>query len=189
MLTMLKDWKGTVEINGSEYTDIASAISRFKATETSTHIILRPVRNTQVNDAGSNVKSAQEYRITVKQYMTKKASPEFDFMEKYNHNIPMPLRTMIGTVERETRGMVYMKLHGDIYADVICNCMKCGRVITNKVSQYFGMGPECGGHNYVNPFSSEEELKQAVSSYKKQLQSITWEGWVIKSSILESEEL
>lgn len=127
------------------------------------------------------------YKITVKKYMTQKATPEFDFMAKWNNDIPMPLRTMVGTVEKETRGMVYMKLHGDIYAEKICTCMKCGRPLTNPVSQFFGIGPECGGHNYVNPFNSEEELKEAVSAYKKQLINTTWEGWVIKSAILEQD--
>ena len=126
-------------------------------------------------------------RITVRQYMTKPATPEFDFMERWNHNNPMPLRTMVGTVEKETRGMVYMKLHGDIYAEQICSCMKCGRTLTNPVSQYFGIGPECGGHNYVNPFNTEEELKAAVSAYRAQLQQITWEGWIIKSAIVDDD--
>lgn len=127
-------------------------------------------------------------RITVKQYMTKKATPEFDFMARWNNDNPMPLRTMVGTVEKETRGMVYMKLHGDMYAEKMCTCMKCGRTLTNPVSQYFGIGPECGGHNYVNPFNSEEELKEAVASYRKQLQEVTWEGWIIKSAITDGAE-
>lgn len=125
--------------------------------------------------------------ITVKQYMTKKATPEFDFMEKWNHNNPMPLRTMVGEVEKETRGMVYMKCHGEIYADKICTCMKCGRPLTNPVSQYFGIGPECGQHGYVNPFDSVEELQAAVASYKAEIRNITWEGWIIKSAIIDSE--
>lgn len=127
-------------------------------------------------------------KITVKSYMTKQATPEFDFMAKWNDNRPMPLRTMVGTAVKETRGMVYMKLHGDIYAERICTCMKCGRPLTNPVSQYFGIGPECGNHGYVNPFNSEAELKAAVSSYRKELQNIEWEGWVIKSAIIENED-
>ena len=117
--------------------------------------------------------------------MTQKASATFDFMEKWNNKISMPLRTMVGTVEKETRGMVYMKLHGDIIEERVRMCMKCGRVLTDPVSQYFGIGPECGGHNYVHPFNTDEELKAAVDAYKKQLRNITWEGWVIKSAITE----
>ena len=133
--------------------------------------------------------SAIEYLITVKKYMTRKATPEFDFMRKWNNDIPMPLMMMQGVVEKETRGMVYMKLHGTMYADVMHTCMKCGRPLTNPVSQFFGVGPECGGHNYVNPFSSDEELKAAVAAYRKKLVNITWEGWIIKSAITERKEI
>lgn len=124
------------------------------------------------------------HKIEVKSYMLKKASPEFDFMAKWNNDTPMPLKVMVGVVVKETRGMVYMKLHGDIFEERTCNCMKCGRTLTNPVSQYFGIGPECGGHNYVNPFDSEEELKAAVTAYRATLNKMTWEGWIIKSAII-----
>ena len=85
-------------------------------------------------------------RITVKSYMTQKSTPTFDFMSKWNNDIPMPLRVMYGTKIEETRGMVKMQLHGDILANEgpVDVCMKCGKLITNKVSRYFGMGPVCG---------------------------------------------
>lgn len=193
MLSMLKDWKGSVEINGVLYDSIQDALKiDSKTFSDSMRIVLHStVKNAsqRATVRSADVSDAVQYRITVKQYMTKKSSPEFDFMLKWNNDNPMPLRTMIGTVEKETRGMVYMKLHGDIYAEKVCTCMKCGRPLTNPVSQYFGIGPECGGHNYVNPFSSQEELKMAVSAYRKQLQDIQWEGWIIKSAITEKEEI
>ena len=127
------------------------------------------------------------YKIVVKQWMTKKATPEFDFMAKWNNNEPMPLRIMVGEKLQETPGMIKMSLHGDILEEKTQFCMKCGRPITNLVSQYFGMGPECGSHNYVNPFNSEEELKQSVNAYRQQIREIKWEGWIIKSAIQEME--
>ena len=127
-------------------------------------------------------------KITVKKYMTQPASPEFDFMAKWNNNNPMPLRTMVGTAVKQTRGMIYMQLHGDIISERVTTCMKCGRPLTNPVSQYFGIGPECGNHGYVNPFNTEEELRAAVSAYREQLHNITWEGWIIKSAIVEDEQ-
>lgn len=129
------------------------------------------------------------YKIEVKKYMLKKATPEFDFMAKWNNDNPMPLKIMVGTVEKETRGMVYMKLHGDILSEKTFRCIKCGKPLTNPVSQYFGIGPECGGHNYVNPFDTEEQLKAAVADYKVKLNNITWEGWIIKSAITNQEFL
>lgn len=100
----------------------------------------------------------------------------------------MPMVSMVGTIEKETKGMYYLKLRAAIIGDKMITCMKCGRPLNNPVSQFFGIGPECGRHNYVNPFNTEEELKEAVNAYKKELQKVTWEGWVIKSAITTMEE-
>lgn len=191
MIEMLKNWKGAVEIDGIRYDSINDATNAYNAKNSTIHIkLLASVENAaeDVVDVSDDVLD-DVYRITVKQYMTKKANPEFDFMAKWNNNEPMPMRTMIGTVEKETPGMVYMNLHADMYAEKMYSCMKCGKKLTNPVSQYFGIGPECGGHNYVNPFDSDEELKAAVNQYRKQLQKVTWTGWIIKSSIIEKEEV
>lgn len=187
MITLLKHWNGPVEINGTKFSTISEALDNCKEFPENINIKLYPknkVENTKVT-TNDNI----TYKITVKTYMTKKSTPSFDFMEKWNNDIPMPLRTMVGEKIRETRGMVYMKLHADILSEKTLTCMKCGKPITNSISQYFGMGPECGGHNYVNPFNNEEELKIAVDKYRKQLQNIKWEGWIIKSAIEEEEKL
>ena len=189
MLSLIKNWTGAVEVNGKHYDSIKDVI--FADLQLSGNVTIKLLSATRKAEKPANpviTARSNERRITVKQYMTRKASPEFDFMAKWNNDNPMPFRTMTGTVEKETRGMVYMKLHGDIWTEKICTCMKCGKVLTNPVSQYFGIGPECGGHNYVHPFNTDEELKQAVDAYKKQLQNVTWEGWVIKSAITEEEE-
>ena len=190
MIKMLEGWKGAVEVNGTKYDSINSVITSEKPFEGLIHIVLYPEVYTSQDDVENQVKSQDtEYRITVKKYMTEKSTSSFDFMLKWNNDVPMPLRTMTGTIVQETRGMVKMKLHGDIWAEKICTCMMCGRKLTNPVSQYFGIGPECGGHNYVNPFEDEKQLKAAVADYKKKLQAITWEGWVIRSAITEQEEV
>ena len=192
MLTMLKNWKGAVEINGTEYENIEKAITTANLTENVQMCIkLLPVKKSENLRTGSekNEDTKQVYRITVKKYMTQKATLQFDFMKKFNADVPMPLRIMTGTIDKETPGMVHMTLHGDMYAETMCTCMKCGKTLTNKVSQYFGIGPECGGHNYVNPFDTEEELKQAVAQYRKKLQEMTWSGWIIKSAIIKWEEV
>lgn len=191
MINLLKNWAGSVVVNGVHYDSISEVkIDDLRALESVTIHLSSAVKKSQKSSISVfDSDSCVEYRISVKKYMTEGASPDFDFMQKWNNNEPMPLRTMVGTVEKETRGMYYMKLRGDIYADRICTCMKCGRPLTNTVSQFFGIGPECGGHNYVHPFNSDEELKVAVAEYKKQLQNITWEGWVIKSSLLEFEKI
>jgi len=55
----------------------------------------------------------KEYRIQVKSYMTKRSTPDFKFMEEWNHNSPMPDKIMTGKATRETKGMYYMTLTDD----------------------------------------------------------------------------
>lgn len=190
MLSMLKDYKGNIEINGKKYDSVKDALKSFVSDSDTITIKLSSKRE---NARRTQMRANPEHilkKITVKQYMTRPATDEFTFMRDRNNNVPMPLRTMVGTVEKETRGMVYMKLHGDITEEKTLHCLKCGRPITNPVSQYFGMGPECGCHNYINPFYSKEELEQAVKDYRENvLKNLTWEGWVIRSSILSEEDV
>lgn len=186
MLSLLKDYKGALEINGERYSSVSDAMKRFKSDGSKIKIKLftdNRERHTEQNHADTE---HTQKKIFVKQYMTRKSDAGFEFMKQWNNDNPMPLRTMIGTVEKETKGMVYMKLHADITSEKTMRCLACGRPITNPVSQYFGMGPECSGHKYINPFYSEEELKKAVKDYRENvLKNITWEGWIIKSAILE----
>jgi len=185
---MLKDYKGSIEINGVKYDSVKDAIKQFKSNSDTITIKLSSNESKAHTERVRALESKVQKKITVKQYMTRKATDEFTFMREWNKDIPMPLRTMIGTVEKETRGMVYMKLHGDITEEKTLHCLKCGRPITNPVSQYFGMGPECGCHNYINPFYSKEELEEAVKTYRETvLKNITWEGWLPKSSIIAEE--
>lgn len=194
MLSLLQNWKGSVEVNGSYYENIQACINENKTISGPICIKLYPAGQNRLKTENTKPEQSvqetvsDEYVITVKKYMTEQASPGFDFMANWNHNNPMPLRTMVGIKTKETRGMVYMKLHGDILAETVCTCMKCGKRLTNPVSQYFGIGPECGGHNYVHPFETDEQLKEAVSQYRTKLQNITWEGWIIKSAITEEEK-
>lgn len=188
---ILSKWAGTIEVNDTKV-DNNFDITKING---AAHFMFYPKTTddttvTTPEDNSNRVKGVTgTYQITVKSYMTKKATPEFDFMEVWNHNCPMPLMTMIGEKVKETKGMVYMKLHGDITSTITERCLCCGKPITNPVSKYFGMGPKCGGHNYTNPFDSKEELKAAVETYRKRLQNMTWEGWVIRSAITEEIEL
>lgn len=127
------------------------------------------------------------YKIKVKKYMTEKSSPSFSFMKTWNKNVPMPLIFMQGKVIKETKGMYYMQLHGE--ATETDYCLRCGRRITNPVSRLYGLGPECGKHAYVNPFDTEEELMEHLDEIKSNIRKIVWEGWVIKSAVLDWEEI
>ena len=183
MLTLLKNWKGAVEINGIKYNSVHDVISTNLSLtgEVNIKLLTETCKSVKsVNSVKFNT-FKQEYRILVKPYMTKLASPEFDFMEKWNHNIPMPSRNMQGTIEKETRGMVYMKLHGFAKQTVTCTC--CGRELTNPISRYYGVGPIC-----LSKLGIPCEIDN-IDEIKERLEKVEWEGWIIKSAIQEKEEV
>lgn len=124
MINLLSGWQGTVELNGVQFNsikDIKKLKGKFK-------MVLRPKKESQ-----------QVYRIVVKTYMTRPSTPEFDFMDKWNDDIPMPDTEMYGyETGEETKGMIKMKLWGSMI------------------------------------FNPETEPD--------------WEGWIVKSAILEKEQ-
>lgn len=181
---MFENWVGKILINGEQ----TEPGIDFSGVSGAVNITLLPVdyvpESEQPKTSDDEYIDDREYIITVKSYMTQLSTEDFAFMKNFNNDVPMPLLTMVGTKEKESPKMFYMKLHGDIIAETVDTCMCCGRPLENPVSRYFGMGPVCGKHNYVNPFDSQEELKAAVSDYKKKLNQITWEGWIPKSAII-----
>ena len=178
---LLNDWKGELQIDDKHYTSVERCNFDFKTLSDDTHIILHPNVKDTVQSVIEANNDTVEYRIAVKKYMTEHASPSFDFMAKFNNDNPMPLRTMTGVIEKETRGMIYMKLHGQ--AEPVVRCMRCGRLLTNPISQHYGIGPECMSKlGFVCDINDVETIK-------KKLVDVTWEGWIIKSAIIEKEEI
>ena len=138
--------------------------------------------------SGDGVHKGHEYIVRVKKWMTQETtSSDFDFMQRWNNNIPMPFRVMRGRVLSETRGMVFMELKGTVLKTDYG--MRCGRPLTHPVSRLYGLGPECGGHAHINPFNTEEELYAAFAEVKEKLGSITWKGWIAKSGVIEAVEI
>ena len=105
MLNQIKSvWKGSCSINDRDFASIPGDFSDFKG---QVHIKLypkgkKPLESSDMKSKASikDVESTGEIKISVKAYMTRKATPEFDFMAKWNNNNPMPLRTMTGTIEK-----------------------------------------------------------------------------------------
>lgn len=128
----------------------------------------------------------RSYKITVKKYMTEPATSTFDFQDKWNNGIPMPLCIMQGEVIKETRGMYYMNLQGK--AEPTSKCLVCGKTLTNPISKLYGVGPECSDKIGLIRIESEEEAKEKLKHIMEQIEDISWEGWVIKSAIKEWEE-
>lgn len=158
-------------------------------------IVLQPKQKEEVKDTIEPIFQphtedkmivGNKYTITVKKYMTEPGNASFDFMQKWNNNIPMPLVIMTGKVIKETRGMVFMELEGNVKPTHTCIC--CGKPLTNPISMIYGIGPECGRHFYINPFSTEEELQEHIEEIRNTICNIKWTGWVIKSAIKEFKE-
>ena len=147
--------------------------------------------NTEINDyTWTKVKKMEvgkSYKITVKKYMTEPATANFDFQDKWNNGKPMPLCIMQGEVIKETRGMYYMNLQGK--AEPTSKCLVCGKTLTNPISKLYGIGPECSEKVGLIRIESEEEAKEKLKHIMKQIDDITWTGWVIKSAIKEWEEI
>ena len=181
MLNLIKDWQGSVEINGIEYESAQDAIKRFKRSSGDIHIVLKSKTETVQKTKIERSDDVLEYRIAVKKYMTEPASPSFDFMAKWNDNKPMPMRIMIGTVEKETRGMVYMNLHGEARETITCVC--CGKELTNPISRHYGIGPVC-----MSKVGIMRDVDD-IDSIKDDLVNIKWSGWIIKSAIVSREEV
>lgn len=132
----------------------------------------------------------KEYKIEVKPWMLKKSTDSFKFMENFNHNTPMPLMIMYtGGMVDKINNRIRLNLHGDIKQRITTTCMGCGKALTNPISQYFGVGPICGCHNYINPFNTEEELNNAVRSYREKLVNTKWLGWIPLSAIVSVDDI
>lgn len=195
MLDYLSSYSGSLEINGTEYPSVDKAREALTGFTGKLVIVLNreaksSPRGVEAANSSISVEEGEAiYQIRVRQYMTRPSSPDFDFHDKWNGGTPMPMRIMVGKKLKETRGMVQMQLWAEITEEVTQVCMKCGRPLTNPVSRYFGIGPECGGHNYTNPFDSDEELRKAVGEVQTQLKEIKWTGWIIKSAIEEEKIL
>jgi len=183
MLSLMQNWRGEVDVNGVHYNNISEVkISDLRSFENVTiHLSSASKKSQKSSNSVLTSEDKKQYRIAVKQYMTKPASPDFDFMKRWNNDIPMPMRIMEGTVEKETRGMVYMKLHGFGRQTITCAC--CGKELTNPISRYYGIGPIC-----LEKLGISRQIDD-VANIKEDLAKIEWEGWVIKSAITEQEEI
>ena len=184
MTNILSNWNGTIELNGNQIDksfDFSNVNGAIK-------LVLRPESyvkpEVKIEDDTNKVTAVErsgECRITVKQYMTQKATPEFDFMQVWNHDCPMPLRTMTGLIDKETKGMYHMILHGQ--GEQTIRCMRCGRELTNPISRHYGIGPEC-----ITKIGLTYDINE-IDNIKRALVDVKWEGWCPKSAVIDKEEL
>lgn len=174
MIKQLAGWKGRVSVNGKEYKCI-SEVPDDVLTDTTIITLIPDFARQSIKRVDSDV----EHVITVKEYMTKPATLEFDFMDKWNKGVPMPMRTMAGTILEETKGMVKMKLHG--YGKPAIHCVRCGRELTNPISRHYGLGIEC-----IQKVGIFRDIND-VEGIKEDLVKMEWTGWIIRSAILDDK--
>lgn len=183
MLNLL-NWNKPLKVNGLVFLDSADAYEHFKDFDGEITIELNYKLNTEVK-APEKKDTVNIYQILVRQYMTKKSTPQFDFMKSQNNDIPMPYRVMYGHILEETKGMYKMELHARAEKDAV-NCSRCWRKLTHPVSRMYGIGPECGGHGHSAPDSILKRIDDEEEAWKeidKELRKITWTGWIPKKAI------
>lgn len=184
MINLLKEWDGEIEIDGVHYTsisEVSESTQNMLNPNTTIKLLSKSKRTLTEHQSIVKTDTTDEQTITVKAYMTKPASPEFDFMAQWNNNVPMPMKTMQGVKLKETHGMVYMKLHGLGKPTITCLC--CGKELTNPISRHYGIGPVCLSKMGIN-----RDIED-ISGITEDLAKLTWEGWIIKSAILKEDEV
>lgn len=184
MLNLL-NFDGEIKVNGVIYKNSKEAQEQLANYDGEIEILINFKQEAKVVEIPKTTEEENLY-IKVKQYMTQKSSPSFDFMKKYNNDIPMPLRLMKGKILEETKGMYKMQLTG-VWVEGSHTCMRCMRKLTNPISQMYGIGPECGGHFYIAEPKSVEEFKLMKEEIKAKIEAIKWTGWLPKSAIEEKK--
>jgi hypothetical protein len=190
MFELLKDYHGSLVINGKEFDTVKEAKEFFQSYKGGLTIILN---KTHVQSDNTNRKlvhtidDQMTYLVTVRKYMT--TYDKSFFLHKMNHQGPMPYMTMYGHKLEETKGLVKMELWADISATQITTCMRCGRPLSNPISQLLGLGPECGAAEHMALISSGIDVEKVREEFRKTLQKVTWVGWIVKSAINSVKEL
>ena len=181
MLELLSNYEGKLKINNVEYENIKEAQKAFKDYKGGLTIILNENQRKTVHDIDTDIKF---YQITVKKWMT--TYDESFFLEEYNEDGPMPFVTMVGFKLGETKNLIKMRLRADLITNKSTICMRCGRPLSNPISQYLSLGPECGAKEHMQFIESGMDIKQVQEDLKKKLREVVWEGWIVKSAITKA---
>lgn len=114
LLSLLKSWQGTFVIDNNSYDSLNKLNLADIVRNGEINIKLLPKEKVADNANMVKLETTSNFAIvTVKKYMTKKSTPSFEFMEKWNNDIPMPSIRMRGEKLQETRGMIKMKLENE----------------------------------------------------------------------------
>ena len=182
MLNLLK-YEGEIVVNGVTYRSSDEAYADVVSKGTEEVEVFIPGESSKP-EISVVYRQDCEYLIRVKHWMLEKSSPAFDFMQKWNDDVAMPLSVMQGYVLDETDGMVKMSLEGVLVRTVKCSV--CGRALKNELSQQYGIGPECASKIGLERVpKSDAELDDMFAEMEQHLRTIQWEGWIAKSAIVD----
>lgn len=119
------------------------------------------------------------HQIKVKDYMTKPTMPgsSFDFMEKWNNNVPMPTVYMTGTKKKETNGMVFMEARESSppfskwTGWIIKSAILSDRELSSLEAEQFKKRVE-----------AEYSIKITIQIYRNRLKNIAMRIWLSKQN-------
>lgn len=115
------------------------------------------------------VERKREYKFNIRQFLTQRAEN------------PVPMRVMVGWIEKETEKGIYVHLKAKPM--VTKTCLRCGRTLTHPASIHYGIGPECGKHFHMHPWNGTGLLEAYIAELQKNLEDVTYEGWLPKSGV------
>lgn len=100
MINILKEHTGGLIYNGQNYNNVENVLNELKEDEPF-DIVLLPGKKSNI------------YYFLFKDWMLVKSTKEFDFMRRFNNDIPIPLNKMRGYIIEETPAMYKVSLNED----------------------------------------------------------------------------
>ena len=192
MLEILGNYTGPLVINGKNFKnkrDAEEFLNNYKGGVTITLGGEPSLFNSNtafekpVVESNRNKNNEVWYELEVKRYMTNYNSSFF--LNSLNEQGPMPFIIMIGKKLEESQKMVKMECYPEIRNTRQTRCIKCGRTLFDEVSQYMGIGLECGFEKYRKQIQSGEEPEIVQISINQELKKFKWVGWIIKDAIMK----
>ncbi len=87
-----------------------SSITPFNEGVMEFTIVLDPVMQEKpIQSEFDGLQLNKTYNLKVKDYMTRKATLNFNFMRQWNNNIPLPSTNISGKITKETKGMIFLE--------------------------------------------------------------------------------
>lgn len=183
MFELLKEYSGRLTVNNRVFESVQDAEQAFENYKGGLTILLnkKDDNDPPLSTKSKNIDTTTVYQISVKRYMTQYKS-DF-FLHRMNPEGPMPFMIMCGRKLMETEKLVKMECWAGLPSTRVTTCIKCGRPLTNPLSQYLSLGPECGASEHMRMIQSGVSIDEVRKRLEHKLNNTRWTGWIIKSAI------